>query len=156
MASKKQKARERLNEIIARANPAEIDEALAAAFRQEMGSVSDSMWRSLLRECGVPLSPLLDGVRQEDFFSLERTLLALGHEYAASVEIGTKVRAAVIRAKDHAKFAARNEKVDPARRAEKEEMVLWMLTWLENPSLFALWVPLRKQQLIAVPATPPE
>jgi len=27
----------------------------------------------------------------------------------------------------------------------KEEMVLWMLTWLENPGVFATWLELRKR-----------
>jgi hypothetical protein len=30
---------------------------------------------------------------------------------------------------------------------EKEEMVLWMMTWLENPDVFEAWVPLRKNHL---------
>jgi hypothetical protein len=50
------------------------------------------------------------------------------------------VRRAVITSKEHARLAARN----PAKRAEKEEMILWMLTWLENPPLFAAWVRLRR------------
>ena len=47
----------------------------------------------------------------------------------------------VVAAKDHARFAARK----PERRAEKEEMILWMRTWLENPPLFASWVKLRRE-----------
>jgi hypothetical protein len=46
----------------------------------------------------------------------------------------------VITAKDHARLAARN--LD--KRAEKEEMLLWLLTWLENPPLFRDWVRLRR------------
>ncbi len=51
-----------------------------------------------------------------------------------------RVRRLVITAKDHARWASKKE----AKRAEKEEMVLWMLTWLENPPLFAEWVRLRR------------
>jgi hypothetical protein len=50
------------------------------------------------------------------------------------------VRRVVITSKEHARLAARN----PAKRAEKEEMILWMVTWLENPPLFADWVRLRR------------
>ena len=49
----------------------------------------------------------------------------------------------MIAAKDHARWAARN----PERRAEKEEMVLWMLTWLENPPVFPQWAALRLEKL---------
>jgi hypothetical protein len=55
----------------------------------------------------------------------------------------TSVRRLVIEAKDHARWAARK----PERRTEKEEMALWMLTWLENPPLFPQWVRLRRQTL---------
>ena len=47
----------------------------------------------------------------------------------------------MIEAKDHARWAARN----PEKRAEKQEMALWMLTWLENPPLFPQWVKLRRE-----------
>jgi len=55
----------------------------------------------------------------------------------------TLVRRAVITAKDHARLAARKEE----KRAAKEEMILWMLTWLENPGLFPDWLRLRKNVL---------
>jgi hypothetical protein len=53
----------------------------------------------------------------------------------------TSIRRLVINAKDHARWAARK----PEKRADKEEMALWMLTWLENPPLFPQWVRLRRQ-----------
>ena len=42
-----------------------------------------------------------------------------------------------------AKLAARNQRVSVEKRDEKEEMVTWMRTWLENPDVFALWVAMR-------------
>jgi hypothetical protein len=48
----------------------------------------------------------------------------------------------VITAKDHARLAMR--KTNEEKRALKEEMILWMLTWLENPGVFPIWVALRK------------
>jgi hypothetical protein len=53
----------------------------------------------------------------------------------------TEVRRRVIEAKDHARWAARS----PAKRDQKEEMVLWMRTWLENPPLFPVWARLRRR-----------
>ncbi len=40
----------------------------------------------------------------------------------------------------HARFASRKEAI----RTEKEEMALWLLTWLENPPVFTEWVRLRR------------
>lgn len=44
-----------------------------------------------------------------------------------------------------AEMIARNRKVDPAKRAEKEEIVNWFRIWLETPDLFFDWLDLRKQ-----------
>lgn len=123
--------------------------ALATRLRAELGTVSDPMWRDLMHGCGIPLAPLVEGVRQDTFENLERTLLLLWQEYAATPESRRACRALVIRAKDHARLAARNSKVSEDKRQQKEEMVLWMLTWLENPDAFELWVGLRKQRLAA-------
>lgn len=95
------------------------------------------------------MAPIVEGVRQDDFASLERTLLGLAQEYCQAGLDGNRARQKecrqlVISAKDHARLATHNPKTDDARRAQKEEMVLWMMTWLENPLVFEMWVPLRK------------
>ena len=90
------------------------------------------------RDADVPLAPMVEGVRQEVLEGLERTLRALLNEYeAGDAARRVAVRRLVIEAKDHAKLAARK---NPA----KQEMILWMLTWLENPPLFPAWLKLRK------------
>lgn len=123
-----------------------INEVLAASLRAQLEPVGDALFRRLLKECGVPPAPLVEGVAQDDLQSLERTLLGLAEEYRTP-ELQRQCRQIVIRAKDHAKLASLNPKVDAGKRAMKEEMVLWMMTWLENPSIFYLWVPMRKHQL---------
>lgn len=158
MPTKKQTLQTRLADLLESNTPPVITTAIATQLRASLGApVSDNMWKDLLRSCNVPLAPLLEGVRQETLASLERTLLALWQEYhAGDPDTRRRCRALVIEAKDHARLAARNPKVDDAKRALKEEMVLWMLTWLENPEAFALWVPLRKHRLAtAGPQTPP-
>jgi hypothetical protein len=40
---------------------------------------------------------------------------------------------------------SRNPKVDPAKRAEKEEIRQWFHVWLDNPEAFFDWLELRKQ-----------
>ena len=125
-----------------RERPARIGEREWARLHVDLAPVSGSYLRRLLRDSGVPLAPLIEGVRQESFDALESSLLALLQEYEqgdASARAAT--RRLVIEAKDHARWAARN----PEKRAEKEEMALWMLTWLENPPLFPQWVQLRRQ-----------
>jgi len=125
-----------------RERPARIGEREWARLRVELGQVSGSYLRRLLRDSGVPLSPLVEGVRQETFPALESSLLNLLAEYEqGDLAARTTVRRLVIEAKDHARWAARN----PEKRAEKEEMASWMLTWLENPPLFPQWVRLRRQ-----------
>jgi hypothetical protein len=94
----------------------------------------------------VQLSPLVEGVRQESFDALESSLLKLLDEYeSGDVAMRTTIRRLVIESKDHARWAARK----PEKRGEKQEMALWMLTWLENPPLFPQWVKLRRQHGIS-------
>ncbi len=44
-----------------------------------------------------------------------------------------------------AEMIARNPRVDPLKRAEKEEVLNWFLVWLETPDAFFDWLELRKQ-----------
>jgi hypothetical protein len=122
--------------------PERIGEREWAMLRVELDPVSGSTLRRLLRDSGVPLSPLVEGVRQETFETLESSLLSMLHEYEnGDATLRASIRRLVIEAKDHARWAARI----PEKRAEKQEMALWILTWLENPPLFPQWVRLRRQ-----------
>ena len=134
--------RAELSQWLERERPARIDEAEWAMLRAELGKISTSYLRRLLRESGVPLGPLVEGVRQETFEALKSSLLSLLEEYERSDSARRQsIRRVVIEAKDHARWAARK----PERRVEKEEMALWMLTWLENPPLFPQWVQIRRK-----------
>jgi hypothetical protein len=107
-----------------------------------LAPISEHYLRRLLRESGLPLSPFVEGVRQSSFVELDRTLGALAGEYArAAVDRRRAIRRLVITARDHARLAARRNEAAPV----KQEMILWMNTWLENPQAFSLWVVLRKQ-----------
>jgi hypothetical protein len=101
------------------------------ALQSALAPISDGYLRKLLRASGVALHPLIEGVRQEDFAALERSLLALLSEERKAA------RSLVVVAKDHARWA------------KKDEMVLWMLTWLENPGIFPQWLAIRKEALRA-------
>ncbi|MCU1339548.1 MAG: hypothetical protein JWO19_5129 [Bryobacterales bacterium] len=133
-----------LRRWLERERPARIGEREWTRLRVDLDPISGSYLRRLLRDSGVPLGPLVEGVRQETFDALESSLLTFLEEYErGDASLKTSLRRLVIEAKDHARWAARN----PEKRLEKEEMALWMLTWLENPPLFPQWVRLRRQTL---------
>jgi hypothetical protein len=72
--------------------------------------------------------------------------------YAEATSAGNRERARycrrqVIGAKDRAKFLVKNPRTAPERKALKEEMVQWMLVWLENPEVFPAWVEARRRVL---------
>lgn len=94
-------------------------------LRRDLSPVSENYLRKLLRESGAPLAAMVEGVRQSNLDELETSLLRMFEEYEqGDAAQRARVRQVVIAAKDHARWAARN----PDRRAEKEEMALWMLT----------------------------
>ena len=106
----------------------------------------------MLRDAGVPVEAPYGGVNQKTFEELEQSLTEMERVYSAARDSGDHAQAQyarniVIEAKEHARFAARSSKTASEKRAEKEEMIEWMLVWLENPGVFPAWVKLRKQKL---------
>jgi hypothetical protein len=150
MGTTRQTKRARLSQYLAETRPGRITEAEWQQLRARLAPVSESYLRELLRGCGFPLDPVVEGVRQDSFEELERTLLAIGAEYARAAEDGdgeraASLRRAVITGKEHARLAARRRGASPETRTRKEEMASWMLLWLENPAIFAAWLALRKK-----------
>ena len=146
--------REALAAFIEAHRPERITEADFGELLCALAPVTEVTLRRLLRETGLPLAPLVGGIRQDSFENLERTLLDMEREYADATAGGDVPRAracrrAVITAKDHARFALRSPKRTAEERAAKEEMVLWLLTWLENPGVFSTWLELRKKAIAA-------
>lgn len=128
--------RAKLAEWIARRRPSQIGTEDLAALKEALAPVSENYLRKLLRESGAPLAPMVDGVRQSSLDELESSLLALLAEYeSGGATRQREVRNLVITAKDHARWT------------HKEENLLWLTTWLENPPLFPLWAKLRKEIL---------
>jgi hypothetical protein len=122
--------------------PRGIGEAEFARLRDALAPISESYLRKLLRECGVPLHPMVEGVRQATFEDLEASLLRLLEEYEpGDAARRMAVRRLVIIAKNHARLAARS----PQKREDKQEMNLWLTTWLENPPVFGEWVRIRRR-----------
>jgi hypothetical protein len=64
------------------------------------------------------------------------------HEEHAAVE---RVLGVARLGKRRAEMIARNHKVEPQKRAEKEEIAGWFRIWLETPDAFFDWLDVRKQ-----------
>ncbi|MCC6859901.1 MAG: hypothetical protein IT158_15140 [Bryobacterales bacterium] len=138
-----------------------VAEAEWAEIAALLAPVGEQSLRRLLWESGVRVAQPLAGVRQGSFPQLEESLLEMGAAYREALESGDRERArrcrrVVIQAKDHARLAALNRRTAPRKRTEKEEMVRWMLVWLENPPVFPGWVKLRKRAMGLEPQDPPE
>lgn len=149
MGVKRASRRALLAAWLERVRPAVVTEALWDELCAALSPVSQAYLRKLLREAGARMSPMVEGVRQEDFEVLERSLLALQEVYSRALSEGQRERAKacrklVIAAKDHARWLARRAKTEQ-QRAIKTEMADWILVWLENPPLFAQWLRLRKE-----------
>ncbi len=120
-------------------------------LRERLAPISGAYLQKLVRASGLPLDPVVEGVRQGSFEELERTLIGIGEEYAKALESGdmgraARCRQAVITGKEHADLASRRRAVSPETRALKQEMAAWMLLWLENPAIFPTWLSLRKKR----------
>ena len=133
--------KEALRQWLENERPSQVTEAHFEELRERLTPVSEGYLRRLLRASGAALSPLVEGVVQDSFENLERTLRALAEEYERADRIRAKlIRGQVIQAKDHARWAALRS---PGKALVKSEMATWLLIWLENPSLFQIWADLR-------------
>jgi hypothetical protein len=142
----------RLREYLSERNLTAITEREWRELVEGLAPISESYLRQLLADSGLPVEQPFGGVRQKTFQELERSLIEMEEVYARAKETGDRDRAqqcrnAVIQAKDHARLAARSPKTSPEKKIQKEEMIQWMLVWLDSPGVFPAWVKLRKQNL---------
>jgi hypothetical protein len=152
VASKDRPVKQRLRDYLAAENPAAITEAIWHELLARLQPVSESYLRDLLRDTGLPFEQPFAGVRQHTFEELETTLRELQHVYAEAMTAGNRERARYCRrqtiaAKDRARFLSKHPRTAPAKAQQKEEMLQWMLVWLENPEVFGVWVEARKRAL---------
>jgi hypothetical protein len=142
--------KQQLRDYLGANHPAAITEAVWQELLLRFAPVSESYLRDLLRETGLPFDQPYSGIRQHTFEELEQSLLDILCVYRDSLEGDHRDRARycrrqVIAAKDRAKFLAVTPRSTPEKRTQKEEMVQWMLVWLENPEVFPAWVDARKK-----------
>lgn len=136
-----------LGEYLAERQPAAITETVWRDLHRELAPVSERYLRDLLRATGLPFDQPWAGIRQHTLEELEESLRGMLRAYREAAEAGDRERARycrrqVIAAKDRAKFLAR-------KNSAKQEMVQWMLVWLEDPGMFPPWVEARRKQLAA-------
>ena len=124
-----------LPELLARVE--EVSPQLFLQLVAETGA-SAAYLRRLLRETKIHLHPLVEGVRQDSFANLCRTLSALSDLYAAEPKAS---RAAVLESKRHAQILVAKDPGD----AWRKQVLLHLNTWLENPSIYSVWSRLQKQ-----------
>jgi hypothetical protein len=144
--------------------PAEIEQIrrqLLARHGGE-GKTSPEHIAAVLAECGLPVRRSLDmgAMRYEEEFhdllhfatleDAEMCLIRLDELLRKFRERKDRVgeaRVVEVAQLGHrrAMMIARNPKVAPEKRAEKEEVGRWFHVWLENPEAFFDWLELRKQ-----------
>jgi len=151
VASKTTKSvKQRLRDYLAEAQPPAITAAVWNHLLASLAPVSESYLRDLLRSTGLPFEQPYAGIRQHTFEELEQTLGEMLAVYAEAAAAQDRARARyarrqVIAAKDRARFLTRSPRTPMEKKAQKEEMVQWMLVWLENPEVFPAWVAARKR-----------
>ena len=88
MPSRKPSKVAKLAEAIATRGYTRIGEEEFRQLLGDMGAAREDVLRRLLRECGLPLAPLVEGVRLTDPGEAERTATALLREYEAAAAPG--------------------------------------------------------------------
>jgi hypothetical protein len=117
----------------------------AAEWELLRQSFSESSLREWLADAGIPVDQPYRGVETKTMEALEESLVAMTELYAGALDRRKACRATVIASKDRTRFASKNQKVEPDKRALKAEMVEWMLVWLDDPALFPAWAAIRKK-----------
>jgi len=150
MASRSKSVKQQLREYLEAEMPEAITGAVWKDLLARLAPVSESYLRELLRDTELPFEQPWAGIRQHTFEELEQTLREMLAAYQAAVAEGDRERARycrrqVIGAKDRARFLAANPRTPDAKKAQKEEMAMWLLIWLETPEVFPAWVEARKR-----------
>jgi len=122
--------------------------------------IPDRYLIEVLEEAGADVARSLGGLPQDlrgrvhsgSFEAAASSLLDMQAEFSAAWGRGDRVRAedcrrAVRRAKDRVKLILSRRSLSQQKRKEKQELLQWFLTWLENPDVFPQWLRLRLARL---------
>jgi hypothetical protein len=154
MAARKVSKRELLSHRLATIGV--IAEENWAQLKSNLVPISDSYLHSLLKKSGHPMSTLVEGVNTDTLDDAERTLQSLAEEYGkADLNRKMECRKVVIRAKQKLGWWLRRTAHEDERYPEKDEILLWTATWLENPDLFPDWIVIRRRRIATEARTIP-
>jgi len=110
-------------------------EILELDARRRLESPYDAMFRNILKftDFKQTLESIrrLENIRRK--FALEKDKTAL-----------RAVREIALKGKRRAQMIAKNEKVAPRKRAEKEEIAEWFTIWMQSPEIFEQWIIMRR------------
>jgi hypothetical protein len=143
------------------ASPARIDREalkdLRGRLAEELGAqkrISNRYLVEILLETTLPIDAALGGVAvdlrgrirtREPEAALE-VLAELGEEYeTAAADRRGELRMAVLRAKQRLALRLRRAALQGSQRRPFEELQLAVMTWLENPAVFAGWLAARRR-----------
>ena len=148
-----------------RFTPAEIEQIrrqLLARFGGR-GKTSPDYIVRVLMEAGLPVAwaagATAEGQYEEEFADLlhfstleeaEMCLVRLDELLRKFVAAHERAQAEHVReigrlGRRRAEMIARNRKVEPQKRAEKEEIAQWFAIWLQTPDAFFDWLEVRKR-----------
>jgi hypothetical protein len=136
--------------------PAEIDQLrrrLMAEYGEE-GKTGNDYIADVLKNAGIKVALSQQEEAEVSIMRLDelmRKFQAHG-EHAAAARVLNVGRLG----KRRAEMISRNPKVEPHKRAEKEEIANWFRIWLETPDVFFDWLDVRKQSPEFQAKFPPE
>lgn len=102
---------------------------------RRLESPYDAMFRNILKF--ADFKQTLVSLRQMD--NLRRKFTAENDREGLRL-----MRELALKGKNRAQMIAKNERVAPEKRAEKQEIGEWFTLWLQNPEIFENWVALRQ------------
>jgi hypothetical protein len=110
-------------------------EILELDVTRRLESPYDAMFRNILKFSDFKQT--LNSIRQLE--NLRKKFVAENDREGLRL-----MREVALKGKRRAQMIAKNEKVAPDKRAEKQEIVEWFTIWLQSPEIFENWVILRQ------------
>ncbi|MDW8305298.1 MAG: hypothetical protein RML33_10750 [Acidobacteriota bacterium] len=103
-------------------------------FRRRSESKYEPMFRNILKF--ETFGQALSSIRRIE--ALRKNFLAQGDKKGLSL-----IKETILRGIERANMIAKNEKVNPKKRAEKAEIAQWFRIYLQAPKVFENWIELR-------------
>jgi hypothetical protein len=139
-----------------------VDETVWETLKRDLAPISESYLRHLIKQSGHPMTPIVEGVNMSTREDADRTLQALAAEYESGDPHRRKLcRALVLETKERIRWQLRRSSQSGKPAADpqefRQELLLWVSTWLENPAIFPEWIAIRRTSRVTeVRTIPPE